>query len=93
MAILYSFYSTLITKLHPTTTYGFIFNSTSPCSQLVIISRGGVLENVLGFEKQVLGFALEASSPRKLFCPRLENSISFCSVEILLENARNLAEK
>ena len=93
MAILDSFYNTLITKFHPTTTYGFIFNSTSPCSQLKIISGGGVLEDVLGFEKQALGFALEASSPRKLLCPWLENSTSFCIVQIFLENARNLAEK
>ena len=38
----------------------------------------------------VLG--LEVSSPRKLPCPRLEDSTIFCTVEILLENARNLAE-
>ena len=44
----------------------------------------------LGLEGQVLG--LEASSPRKLPCPRLEDSIIFCIVEILLKNARNLAE-
>ena len=45
---------------------------------------------VLGLEGQVLG--LEASSPRKLLCPRLEDSIIFWTVEILLENAWNLAE-
>ena len=39
---------------------------------------------------QVLG--LEASSPRKLPCPRLEESTIFWTVEILLESARNLAE-
>ena len=39
---------------------------------------------------KVLG--LEASSPRKLPCPRLEDSTIFCPDEILLENARNLAE-
>ena len=44
----------------------------------------------LGFEGQVLG--LEASSQRKLACPRLEDSTIFCTVEILLENARNLAK-
>ena len=44
----------------------------------------------LGLESQVLG--LEASSPRKLPCPRLEDSTSFYTVEILLENARKLAE-
>ena len=38
---------------------------------------------VLGLEGQVLGFGLEASSPGKLPCP---------TVEVLLENAKNLAE-
>ena len=47
---------------------------------------------VLGLEGQVLGLDLEASNPRKLPCPRLEDSTTFCTVEILLENARNLAE-
>ena len=49
---------------------------------------------VLGLilEGQVLGLGLEASSPQKLPCPRLEDSTVFCTVEILLENARNLAE-
>ena len=36
---------------------------------------------VLGFEGQVLGFGLEASSPRTLSCPRLENSTCFWNVE------------
>ena len=44
------------------------------------------------FEVLGLGFGLEASSPRKLPCPRLEDSTIFCTVELLLENARNLAE-
>ena len=39
---------------------------------------------------EVLG--LEASSPRKLPCPRLDDSTIFYTVAILLENARNLAE-
>ena len=43
-----------------------------------------------GLEGQVRG--LEASSPQKLPCTRLEDSTIFCSVEILLENARSLAE-
>ena len=46
---------------------------------------------VLGLEGQVLGFGLEASSPQKLPCPQLEDSTIFCTVEVLLENARNLA--
>ena len=46
----------------------------------------------LGLEGQVLGLGLEASSPRKLLCPRLEYSTIFWTVEIFLENARNLAE-
>ena len=44
----------------------------------------------LGLEGQVLG--LEVSSPRKLPCPRLDDSTIFCTAEILLENARNLAQ-
>ena len=44
----------------------------------------------LGLEGQALG--LEASSPRKLPWPRLEDSTIFCIVKILLENARNPAE-
>ena len=32
---------------------------------------------VLGLEDQVLGLGLEASSPRKLACPRLEDSTIF----------------
>ena len=39
---------------------------------------------------EVLG--LEASGPRKLPCPRLEDSTIFRTVEISLESARNLAE-
>ena len=31
----------------------------------------------LGLEGQVLGLGLEASSPRKLACPRLEDSTIF----------------
>ena len=37
----------------------------------------------LGLEGQVLGLGLEASSPRKLPCPRLENSTIFWIVKIL----------
>ena len=44
----------------------------------------------LGLEGQVLG--LEASIPRKLPGPRLEDSTILCTIEILLEYARNLAE-
>ena len=44
----------------------------------------------LGLEGQVLG--LEASSSRKLPCPRLEDSSISGTVEISLENARNLPE-
>ena len=47
---------------------------------------------VLGLEGQVLGLSLEALGPRKLPCPRLEDSTIFWTVEILLKNARNLAE-
>ena len=38
---------------------------------------------VLGLKGQVLGLGLEASSPRKLACPRLEDSINFWIVKIL----------
>ena len=41
---------------------------------------------------EVLGLGLEASSPQKLPCPRLEDSTIFEPFEISLENARNLAE-
>ena len=44
----------------------------------------------LASKPQVLG--LEALGPRKLPCPRLEDSTIFWTVEILLKNARNLAE-
>ena len=37
----------------------------------------------LGLEGQVLGLGLEASSPRKLACPRLEDSTSFWIVKVL----------
>ena len=37
----------------------------------------------LGLESQVLGLGLEASSPRKLPCPRLEDSTIFWIVKIL----------
>ena len=37
----------------------------------------------LGLEGQVLGLGLEASSPRKLACPRLEDSSIFWIVKIL----------
>ena len=55
----------------------------------IVHTRGGVLEDVLGLEDssrthfevlglglegQVLGIGLEASSPRKLPCPRLDDS-------------------
>ena len=65
--------------------------------------RSIVLEDVLGLEdtfwspwpwsrSQVLSIGLEASSPRKLPCPRLEDSTIFWIVEILLQKARNVAE-
>ena len=41
---------------------------------------------------ELLGLGLKASSPRKLLCPRLEDSTFFRTVEILLENVRKLAE-
>ena len=56
---------------------------------LALASRPQVLENFevlglgLGLEGQVLGLGLEASSPRKLACPRLEDSTIFWNVKIL----------
>ena len=50
---------------------------------LSLRNRGGVLEDLLGLEDvledtfEVLGLGLEASSPRKLPCPRLEDSTIF----------------
>ena len=41
---------------------------------------------VLGLEGQVLGLGFEAPSPRKLACPRLEDSSSFWNVKILWKN-------
>ena len=43
--------------------------------------RDGVLD--LGLEGQVLGLGLEASSPRKLACPRLEDNTIFWIVKTL----------
>ena len=58
------------------------------------IARGGVLENVLGLEDvldafEVFGLGLEASSPRKLACPRLEDSTIFWIVKILWSAWKN----
>ena len=53
--------------------------------------RGHIFKSLaLASNPQVLGLGLglEPSSPRKLPCPRLEDSTIFCSVE----NAKNLAE-
>ena len=53
--------------------------------------RGHILKSLaLASKPQVLG--LETLGPRKLPCPRLEDSTIFRTVEILLENARNIAE-
>ena len=41
---------------------------------------------------QAIGLGLEASSPEKFPCPRLEDSTIFWTLKILLENTRNLAE-
>ena len=53
--------------------------------------RGHILKSLaLASKPQVLG--LEALGPRKLACPRLEDSAIIWTVEISLENSRNLAE-
>ena len=57
--------------------------------------RGNILKFLaMASKPQVLslGPGLEASSPQKLPCARLEDSTIFWTVEVLLENARNLAE-
>ena len=46
----------------------------------------------LGLEGQVLGLGLEALSPQKLPCPRLEDITIFLTVQISLENARNFSK-
>ena len=51
-----------------------------------------ILGHGLGLKGQDLGLGLEALVPRKLPCPRLEDSTIFLAVEILLQNAKNLAE-
>ena len=59
--------------------------------------RGHLLKSLalaLASKPQVLGLGLrlEALGPRKLPCPRLEDSTIFLTVEILLQNVRNLVE-
>ena len=56
--------------------------------------RGHILKSLgFGLEGQVLGLDFEASSPQKFACPRHKDRANFCIVEIILENARNLAKK
>ena len=56
--------------------------------------RGHILKCLgFGLEGQVLGLDFEASSPRKFACPWHKDRANFCIVEIILENARNLAER
>ena len=52
-------------------------------SRMSLASRTDFEVLGLGLEGQVLGLGLEASSPRKLPCPRLEDSIIFWIVKIL----------
>ena len=68
------------------------FQAVSKRGQLK--SRGGVLEDILGLEDTFSSPwpGLEALGPRKLPCPRLEDGTIFLTVEVLLENTRNLAE-
>ena len=55
--------------------------------------RGHILKSLaLASKPQVPGLGLEALGPRKLPSPRLEDSTIFSTLEILLENARNLAK-
>ena len=56
---------------------------TSLASRTFSRTHFEVLGLGLGLEGQVLGLGLEASSPRKLACPRLEDSTIFWNVKIL----------
>ena len=62
-------------------------------SQTTVISRSGVLKDVLGIEDTFWshGLSLEASSPRKFFCSRPRTALLWF-LKIWLENARNLVE-
>ena len=80
-AIFFSFLWKKIIILIPFGSYFARFSQ-----QTCLYSRGGVLEEslasrtdfeVLSLEGQVLGLGLEASSPRKLAYPRLEDSTIF----------------
>ena len=59
--------------------------SSCHCIVCAIVTRGGVLEDVLGLglEDRVYGLGLEASSPRKLPFPRLKDSTFFWVVKSL----------
>ena len=61
---------------------------TMECCRAEVESSKTSLASRTHFE--VLG--LEASSPRKLTCPRFEDSTIFWTVKILFKNARNNAE-
>ena len=55
--------------------------------------RGYIFKSLaLASKPPVFGLGLEVLGPRKLPCPRLEDSTIFLTVEILLENTSNLAE-
>ena len=68
-------------------------NSPLPCQflrdDILLKKKSAEVESsrthfeVLGLEGQDLGLGLEASSPRKLLCPRLEDSSIFGMVKIL----------
>ena len=68
------------------------YSSEMESSKTSLASRTHFEVLGLGLEDHVYGLGLEASSHGKLFCPRLEDSTTFCTVEILLENPRNLEE-
>ena len=76
----------------------FVWTSDGTVDSLWLLSRSEVKSSrtslasrtssrthfeVLGLEGQVLGLGLEASSPQKLACPRLEDSTIFWNVKIL----------
>ena len=66
-----------------TATCKAVFVSEVESSRTSLASRTHFEVLGLGLEGQVLGLGLEASSPRKLACPRLEDSTIFWNVKIL----------
>ena len=67
--------------LNPSQTSFMLFSPEVESSRTSSRTHFEVIGLGLGLEGQVLGLGLEASSPRKLPCPRLEDSTIFRTVE------------